>query len=270
MDEVLTKISEYLAQYGLKVLGAIAIFIIGKWLAKIISQWIEKGLVKSHVDKTLAKFTKNLCHVVLLIFVIIAALSSLGIETTQFAVIVGAAGLAVGLALQGSLANFASGFLMIMFRPFKVGDFIEAAGVKGTVKEIQIFNTIINTPDNVRVIVPNGQITGGNIMNYTANETRRVDLVVGVSYEDDLRKAKGVIEDTLAGDERVLSAPAATVAVSELGDSSVNFVVRPWVKAADYWGVYFDMTEKIKLNLDKNGITIPYPQWDVHMKSGVA
>lgn len=268
MDEILTKIYEYLAEYGLNVLAALLIFIVGRWLAKIISRLIEKGLIKSHADKTLAKFAGNLSRIVLLIFVVIAALSRLGVETTQFAVAIGAAGLAIGLALQGSLANFASGFLMIVFRPFKVGDFIEAAGVKGTVDEIQIFNTILNTPDNIRAIIPNAQITGGNIFNFTVNGTRRVDLVIGVSYEDDLKKAKTVIEETLAGDDRILKDPSPTVAVSELGDSSVNFVVRPWVKPADYWDVYFDITAKVKLSLDQNGISIPYPQRDIHIKDG--
>ena len=267
IEAILQKVYEYLAQYGFKVIGALIIFLIGRWLVKIISRWIEKALIKSRVDKTLAKFVKNLSQIVLLVFVVMAALAPLGVETTQFAVVVGAAGLAIGLALQGSLANFASGFLMIIFRPFKVGDFIEAAGVKGTVKEIQIFNTIINTPDNIRVIIPNAQITGGNVLNYTANGTRRVNLVVGVSYEADLKEAKKVIEGVLASDDRVLNDPAPTVAVSELGDSSVNFVVRPWVNSTDYWAAYFDMTAKIKLALDENDITIPFPQRDVHIKN---
>ena len=265
MEKILTTIYQYLAEYGLKILGAIIIFLVGKWLAKIISQLTEKALIKAKIDKTLAKFVKNLTNVALLIFVVIAALATLGIETTQFAVVIGAAGLAIGLALQGSLANFASGFLMIVFHPFKVGDFIEAAGIKGTVQEIQIFNTILNTPENLRAIIPNAQITGGNIINYTVNGKRRVDLVIGISYGDDLRKAKKVIEDTLASDPRVLQDPAPTVAVSELADSSVNFVVRPWVEPADYWNVYFGTTENVKLALDKNGITIPFPQRDVHM-----
>jgi small conductance mechanosensitive channel len=268
VEAVLQKVYEYLAQYGLKVIAALIILLVGRWLAKLISRLIENALLKSRVDKTLAKFVKNLSHIGLLIFVVIAAVASLGVETTQFAVVVGAAGLAIGLALQGSLSNFASGFLMIVFRPFKVGDFIEAAGVKGTVNEIQIFNTIIDTPDNVRAIIPNAQITGGNVLNYTVNGTRRVDLVVGVSYEDDLKKAKQVIEEVLAGDDRVLKNPNPTVAVSELGDSSVNFVVRPWVKAADYWDAYFDITTEVKLALDAKGITIPYPQRDVHIKGG--
>ena len=266
MEAVLQKVYEYLAQYGLKVIAALIILLVGRWLAKFISRLIERALIKSHVDKTLAKFAKNLSHIGLLIFVVIAAVASLGVETTQFAVVVGAAGLAIGLALQGSLSNFASGFLMIIFRPFKVGDFIEAAGVKGTVKEIQIFNTIVNTADNIRAIIPNSQITGGNVLNYTINGTRRVDLVVGISYEDDLKKAKQVIEKVLAEDDRVLKDPNPTVAVLELGDSSVNFVVRPWVKSADYWDTYFDITAKVKLALDASGITIPFPQRDVHIK----
>lgn len=268
METILTTIYQYLAQYGLKILGAIIIFIVGKWLAKIISQITEKALIKAKIEKTLAKFVRNLTNIGLLIFVVIAALASLGVETTQFAVVIGAAGLAIGLALQGSLANFASGFLMIVFRPFKVGDFIEASGIKGTVKEIQIFNTILSTPDNLRAIIPNAQITGGNIINYTVNGKRRVDLVIGISYEDDLRKAKNIIKDTLAADQRVLQDPAPTVAVSELADSSVNFVVRPWVAPADYWNVYFQTIENVKLALDKNGITIPFPQTDVHIKNG--
>ncbi|MHC4097222.1 MAG: mechanosensitive ion channel family protein [Planctomycetota bacterium] len=261
------KIYEYIAKYGLKVVGALVIFLLGKWLAGVVSRLVEKGLIKTHVEKTLAQFARHLTYIGVLIFVVIAALAAVNVETTQFAVVIGAAGLAIGLALQGSLANFASGFLMIIFRPFKVGDFIEAAGTKGIVMEIGIFNTIINTPDNIRVFIPNAKLTGDNIMNYTANGTRRIDLVVGVSYEDDLKKAKEVIEGVLAGDERVLEEPSPTVAVFELGDSSVNFVVRPWVNAAEYWDVYFDITTKIKLSLDQNGISIPYPQRDIHMKN---
>ncbi len=267
VDEILQTVYEYLAQYGFKVIGALLIFLIGRWLAKIISQWIEKALIKSRVDKTLATFIKNLSNIVMLVFIIMTAVKPLGVKTTEFAVVLGAAGLAIGLALQGSLSNFASGFLMIIFRPFKVGDFIEAAGIKGTVQEIQIFNTIINTPDNVRAIIPNAKITDGNILNYTVNGKRRVDLVIGISYEDDLKTAQKIIENVLASDERVLHDPKSNVAVFELADSSVNFVVRPWVNSADYWDIYFDMTAKIKLALDENGISIPFPQRDVHIKN---
>jgi small conductance mechanosensitive channel len=267
MQDIIDKIYVYLAEYGLKVVGAIVIFIVGRWVAMLLAHIVEKALSKAGVDKTLTKFARSLCYIALLIFVIIAAVGTLGVPIVQFSVVVGAAGLAIGLALQGSLANFASGVLMLIFRPFKVGDFVEIAGSKGTVKEVQIFNTILVSPDNVRVIVPNAQVTGGNILNYTVNGTRRVDLVVGVSYEDDLKKAKQVIEDVLRADERILHEPPFTVAVSELGDSSVNFVVRPWVKSADYWDVYFDVTAKVKQSLDQNGISIPYPQHDVHIKS---
>lgn len=268
MQSISEKIYEYLATYGLSVVAAVVIFIVGRWLAKLISKLVGKGMTKAKMDKALVKFIENLCYIALLTFVIIAALSKLGIQTASFIAVVGAAGLAVGLALQGSLANFASGVLMLIFKPFKVGDFVEAAGAKGTVKEIQIFNTVLASPDNVRIIIPNAQVTSGSIMNYTANGTRRVDLTVGVSYEDDLKKAQQVIRQVLADDDRILKEPPATVAVSELGDSSVNFVVRPWVKSADYWDVYFDVTAEVKLRLDKNGISIPYPQIDIHMKNG--
>jgi small conductance mechanosensitive channel len=268
MNAILTKIYEYLATYWLQVVAAVVIFVVGRWLAKVISNLIAGAMTKAKVEPTLTSFVKNLCHIALLAFVIIAALKKLGIPMTEFTVVVGAAGLAVGFALQGSLSNFAAGVILIIFKPFKVGDFVELAGKMGTVKEIQIFNTILNSPDNVRIIVPNGQVTGSNIMNYTANGTRRIDLVVGVSYEDDLKKAQQVIENVILSDERILKEPAYTVAVSELGESSVNFVVRPWVNVADYWAVRFGITEKIKLALDKNDITIPYPQRDIHMKSG--
>jgi len=270
MKTVLNTVYAYLATYWLQVLAAIVIFFVGRWLAKVISNLLGRAMTKAKIDPTLTSFVKNLCHVALLVFVIIAALKKLGIPMTEFTVVVGAAGLAVGFALQGSLANFAAGVILIIFKPFKVGDFVELAGKMGTVQEIQIFNTILNSPDNVRVIVPNSQVTGSNIMNYTANGTRRVDLVVGVSYSDDLKKTQQIIEGVLAEDGRILKDPLPTVAVSELGESSVNFVVRPWVKAADYWDVRFDTIRKVKLALDKNGITIPFPQRDIHMKTKVS
>jgi small conductance mechanosensitive channel len=267
-EEVLTRIYGYLAEYGLKILGAIAIFIVGRWLARFLSKLVGKAMIKGKVDKTLVGFAENLSYVALLTFVIIAAVANMGVQTTSFIAVLGAAGLAVGLALQGSLANFASGVLMLIFKPIRVGDFVEAGGAKGTVKEIGIFTTVLNSPDNIRIIVPNSQVTGTNVLNYTANGTRRVDMVVGVSYEDDLKKARQVIEKVLAEDDRILSDPAPTVAVSELADSSVNFVVRPWTKAADYWDVRFDTIAKIKVALDKSGITIPFPQRDIHIKGG--
>jgi len=204
-------------------------------------------------------------YIALLVFVVLAALGQLGIQTTSFIAVIGAAGLAIGLALQGSLANFAAGFLMIIFRPFKVGDYIEGAGVAGTVETIQIFTTQLQTPDNKTVIIPNAGLTAGNITNYSAKGTRRVDLVFGIGYGDDIDKARTIMEDILAKDERILKDPAPKIAVVELADSSVNFVVRPWVKSENYWDVYFDTTENIKKSFDAQGISIPFPQRDVHM-----
>ena len=207
----------------------------------------------------------NIAYVTLVAFVIIAALSKLGIQTTSFVAIIGAAGLAIGLSLQGSLSNFASGVMIIAFRPFKVGDFIEASGVAGVVEGIQIFSTQMRTGDNKAIIIPNSNITGGNIVNYSAKDTRRVDMVFGIGYDDDIKKAKETLTKLLEADDRILKDPAPTVAVSELADSSVNFVVRPWVKTDDYWGVLFDYTEAVKLTFDKEGISIPYPQQDIHL-----
>jgi small conductance mechanosensitive channel len=269
VSEIVESAKAYLAENGmellLNLLASAAIFFIGRWVARLVAGLIKKMMDKANVDPALGKFVKSLVYNVLLVFVIIAALAGLGVQTGSFIAIIGAAGLAVGLALGGTLSNFASGVLLIIFKPFTVGDFIEAGGAMGVIKEIQIFNTILNTPDNKKVIVPNAQVTGGNIVNYSVNGTRRVDLVIGVSYEDDLKIARQVLESVLQADTRILSDPAYTVAVSELGDSSVSFVVRPWVKSEDYWGVYFDLTEKIKVALEENGLSIPFPQRDVHL-----
>ncbi len=263
----MTRIYQYLATYGLQVIAAAIIFFVGKWLAKLLANLLQKGLLKANVETTLAKFARTVCYVALMVFVIIAALGRLGVETTQFAIVVGAAGLAIGLAWQGSLANLAAGILMMILRPFKVGDFVEIAGKKGTVREIQLLSTIINSPDNIKIIVPNSKITGDNILNYTANGTRRVDMIASISYEDDLQKAKNLIEKILDSNDKILKDPAATVAVSELADNGVNLAVRPWVNAEDYWQVFFETTERIKLTLEQNGITIPYPQRDIRVKS---
>lgn len=268
MEEIMKTIYEHLAPYALKIVAAIVILIVGRWLAKLLSKSAGRAMIKAKADETLTRFVENLSYIALLTFVVIAVMAKLGIYAGSFVAVMAAAGLAIGLALQGSLANFASGALMLVFRPIRVGDFVEVGGAKGTVREIRIFNTILDSPDNVRVTVPNSQVTGGNIMNYTINGTRRVDLVIGVSYEDDLKKAKQVIQDVLARDDRVLEDPAPTVAVSELADSSVNFVVRPWVKSADYWDVRFNVTQEVKAALEKNGITIPFPQRDIHVKDG--
>lgn len=237
MNGWIGRVYEYLATYWLRVLAAAVILVVGWWAARFISQLLNKTLIKGKVDETLANFCRNLCYVILLVFVAIAALNKLGVETTSFAVVVGAVALAIGFGLQGSLANFAAGIMLIMFKPFKTGDFVELAGKSGTVMEIQLLNTIINSPDNVRVIIPNGQVTNNNILNYTVNGIRRIDLSIGVSYQDDLKKAKDVIEHVLTGHEKVLDDPAPTVTVCELAESSVNFAVRPWAKTDDYWQV---------------------------------
>jgi small conductance mechanosensitive channel len=267
-QEVLSRIYGYLAEYGLRIVAAVIIFLVGRWVARMLANLASKALLKAKMDETLARFIKDLCYVAMLTFVIIAALAKLGIQTASFIAVLGAAGLAVGLALQGSLSNFAAGVLMLIFKPIRVGDFVEAGGAKGTVKEINIFTTVLSSPDNVRIIVPNSHVMGSNISNYTVNGTRRVDMVFGVSYEDNLKQAQQVIEKVLAGEERILPDPAPLVAVSELADSSVNLVVRPWVKCSDYWPTYFDLTARIKVALEENGLTIPFPQHDVHLKNG--
>lgn len=248
-------------------LGAIIIFVAGRWLAGVIANLTGKALLKTKVDPTLTHFVKDFIHIAILVFVVITALTTLGVPMGQVTVVIGAAGLAIGFALQGSLSNFAAGIILIVFKPFKVGDAVEIAGKVGTVKEIQIFNTVINSPDNVRIIIPNGQVTGGNIMNFTVNGIRRIDLEIGVSYDDDLKKAQQVLGKVLGSESRILKDPAYTIAVSELGDSSVNFAVRPWVKADNYWDVRCSLIEQIKLSFDENGITIPYPQYEIHMKN---
>lgn len=264
-NDLTGKIWELVTIYGIKVLAAIVIFIVGRWVAKAIRGLVQRMMRKAQMDDTLLKFVGNLVYIALLAFIIIAALSQLGIQTTSFIAVLGAAGLAVGLALQGSLANFAAGFLMIVFRPFRVGDYIEGAGVAGTVEEIQIFTTTLVSPDNKTVIIPNASLTGDNIVNWTLKGTRRVDMVMGIGYDDDIDKAKQIMADILAQDERILKDPAPQIAMIELADSSVNFVVRPWVNASDYWGVYMNTTEKIKKAFDANGINIPFPQRDVHI-----
>ena len=255
---------------GLNVLTAIVIFYAGRWVINIVMRGLRTVLQKQQIDKTLETFVCNLVRIVLLVFVIVAAISALGIQTTSFIAVLGAAGLAVGLALQGSLSNFASGVLIVLFRPYKVGDFVEAAGISGSVEEVQILTTVLKTGDNKRVIVPNSQIMDGIITNYSANDTRRVDMVIGVSYSDDLDKVRQTLKELVAAEDRILDEPACTIAVSELGDSSVNFVVRPWVATADYWGVMFDMTEAVKKRFDEEGISFPFPQRDVHVYNASA
>jgi len=254
-----------LVTFGKNVVLAILIFYIGKFVISLIVRGIRKVMRTREVDKTLETFVCNLVRTVLLVIVIIAAIGQLGIQTTSFIAIFGAAGLAVGLALQGSLSNFAAGVLIVLFRPYRVGDFIEAAGIAGVVEEVQILTTMFKTGDNKQIIVPNAQIMGSIITNYSANDTRRVDMVVGVSYDDDLDKVRSALQELVNEEDRILDEPACTIAVSELADSTVNFVVRPWVKTSDYWGVMFDMTEAIKKRFDQKGISFPFPQQDVHV-----
>ncbi len=256
---------ELIMNWGLKLVAALLILIIGNWLAKKMAALFVKVMDRNEIDVTLTKFLRNIIYYALLTAVIIAAAGQLGINTTSFLTVVGAAGLAIGLALKDSLANFSAGVMLILFRPFKVGDAVTVAGETGAVEEITIFNTVINTPDNQKKIIPNGVVASGTITNITANDTRRIDMVFGIGYDDDIKAANRILTDIVSAEARVLSDPEPTIAVAELADSSVNFVVRPWVKTVDYWDVKFALTEKIKLAFDEAGITIPYPQQDVHM-----
>ncbi len=251
--------------FGVKAITAILIFYVGRIVARAVTKGIRTVMVSQDVDKILESFVSNLVYSAMMIFVVIAAIGRLGIQTTSLIAVMGAAGLAIGLSLQGSLSNFAAGVLIVMFRPYRVGDFIEAAGVTGSVVQVQILTTVLKTGDNKQIVVPNGQIMGSIITNYSANATRRVDLTIGVSYDDDLDKVRSTLQDLIDADDRILKDPAALIAVSELADSSVNFVVRTWVNAGDYWGVYFGLTEAIKKRFDKEGISFPYPQQDVHL-----
>ncbi len=256
---------QFAVNFGVKAIIALLIFFIGKWIAQQATNLIRKMLQRAKVEDTLERFLSSLIYALTMTVVVIATINQLGVQTTSLLAILGAAGLAVGLALQGSLANFAAGVLLVAFRPYKVGDFIEAGGVSGSVIEVQIFTTVVKSGDNKKIIIPNAQIMSGTIINYSANPTRRVDLVAGCGYDDDLDKVRRVLEDIVKADKRILDDPPVTIAVSELADSSVNFVVRPWVNSADYWGVYFDLTEQIKKRFDAEGISIPYPQRDVHV-----
>lgn len=265
MEKILETMKYLVSVYSIKLIAAILILLIGIWLSRRISKLIARVISKQNVDATLVGFLQNLAYFTLLVIVIMAAVAQLGINITSFMAILGAAGLAVGLALKDSLSNFASGVMLALFRPFRVGDFVTAGGATGKIEKITIFNTIMSTPDNQRIYVPNGSITSNLITNVTANDTRRVDLVIGISYDDNIGKAKDILNGIVRGDERVLEEPPAAIVVSELADSSVNIAVRPWVKTEDYWSVYFDLTEKIKTTFDKEGISIPYPQSDVHL-----
>lgn len=251
--------------WGWKALAALLIFVIGRWVAKAVSSFLARLMRKRGIDNMLANFLSAILYTILLVAVIIAAVGQLGIQTTPLVAVLGAAGLAVGLALQSSLGNFASGVMLVLFRPFTKGDYVEAGGTSGTVSEVGIFNTVLNTPDNRRVIVPNGQITNDVITNYSAHDTRRIDLIIGVDYGDDLKTARATLEKVVKAHDKVLEDPAPIVWVMELADSSVNFAVRPWVAAADYWQVRNELLEQLKTELETAGCSIPFPQRDVHL-----
>ncbi|MCA9065317.1 MAG: mechanosensitive ion channel [Planctomycetaceae bacterium] len=249
--------------YGPRIFAALTVLIIGRLVARLVSNMVVRGATRARLDETLARFAGNLCYMILLTAVFITSLGCLGVDTTSLSAILAAAGFAIGMALQGSLGNFASGFLLVFFKPFRVGDVIEVAGTKGTVVEIQLFSTILLTGDNVRIIIPNSSVTGGTIQNFSVEKRRRIDLVIGCGYNDDIRAVKKFLQEVVASDDRILKDPAPVVAVSELGESSVNFFVRPWVKSSDYWPVKFEITERIKLGFDEQGFTIPFPSRDV-------
>jgi small conductance mechanosensitive channel len=258
---------DYLIEYSPQVLGAIITLVIGLWVIKWTVKLVDRVMVRSKVDDSLRPFLKSLTSALLKVMLIISIMTMLGIAMTSFIAVLGAAGLAVGMALSGTLQNFAGGVMILLFKPFKVGDFIEAQGYSGVVKEIQIFVTILTTPDNKTIIIPNGGLSNGSMINYSTRTTRRVDWTIGVAYGESIDKVRKVIRKLIDEDLRILEEPASFIKVSELADSSVNFTVRGWVKADDYWDVYFDMNEKIYTTFEKEGIGIPYPQMDVHVKN---
>lgn len=265
MQEVLATIQQLIALYGLKVITALLIIILGLWVARWIRRGVEKTLIVRQVEPILVSFLGNVTYVALLVFVVIATLAQLEIQTTSLIAVVGAAGLAVGLALKDSLSSMAAGIMMIVMRPFVSGDFIHGAGNSGTVEEIGFFTTRLRTADNTTVIIPNGKLFGDTIINFSDRETRRLDLVIGVGYNDDLGKVRAVLQEISESDERILKDPPPVIAVNELADSSVNFAYRIWVNTPDYLDVRFAVTEKIKQRFDAEGISIPFPQRDVHL-----
>ena len=265
MEDILAGVGELLVVYGLKIIAALAIILVGRWITRLLRNITERMLTKREVDPTIVTFAVSLMYYGLLTFVVLAALGQLGIQTTSFVAVLAAASFAVGLALQGALSNFAAGVLLIIFRPFQVGDVIDGGGANGKVENIQIFTTQLKTGDNKTIIIPNAKLTSDNITNFSAKATRRVDLVFGIGYGDDIDKARSVLETILAEDDRILDDPAATISLLELADSSVNFAVRPWVNAGDYWSVKCDITETVKKRFDDEEISIPFPQRDVHI-----
>jgi small conductance mechanosensitive channel len=264
------QVASVLWEWGLRILAALAIFVIGRWVSGRVANGVAMATERAKVDATLTKFLRSVTYMALLVMVVLAAVQQLGVEATSFFAILGAAGLAIGLALKDSLANFSSGVMLIFFRPFKAGDFVEAGGVSGTVREISIFSTILQTPDNRIITVPNGQIYAASITNFSAEATRRIDLVFGIAYDDNVIRAKEIMQSVMDADERILKDPAPVIMMLELADSSVNFAVRPWVASSDYWAVRGDLLEGVKKALEDNGLSIPYPQRDVHLIGQVA
>jgi small conductance mechanosensitive channel len=254
-----------LSTYGLKILIALAIIVIGRWVAAAIRKAVRKALLKKKVDETVVNFSCSIAYVSLMAFIVVAALGQLGVQTSSIVAILGASALAIGLALQGSLSNLSAGVILMVTRPFKIGDYIEAGGDSGVVELISLLATTLKTVDNKKIIVPNSKLIGGSITNYTAEEIRRIDLTVGVSYDSNLKTVRDVLMDEIVKDQRVLKDPAPFVGVVEMADSSVNLVVRPWVKTSDYWDVFFALNENLKLRLDTEGIPIPFPQTDIHL-----
>lgn len=267
MENITEQLYMFATSYGIKIIGAILILIIGRIVAGIFRRVVGRLLERMNTDPSIISFVRSFVYVLILVFAVVAALSKFGVETTSFVAILGAAGFAIGFAMQGSLSSFAAGVLILVFKPYRVGDFIDAAGTMGTVKEIRLFNTILASPDNIKVIVPNSKIYGDVIKNISGYDTRRVDMVFGIGYGSPVPKAAEILMRIMKEDTRVLDEPAPMVAVSELADSSVNFVTRPWVKKEDYWAVKFDITEKVKAEFDAAGIEIPFPQRSIHMVS---
>ena len=265
MEAMLDTLGTWVATYGLQILGAIAIVVIGRIAANLVRTAIGSAMRRGKIDETLVRFAMNLAYIAMQAVIIIAALGALGVPTTSLVAVFGAASLSIGLALKGSLSNFAAGVLLVFFKPFKVGDFIESAGTAGIVEEITMFTTVLKTPSNEKVVVPNGKLSGDNIKNFSAYDQRRIDLVIGVGYDDDLGRVRDTLTSIIESDERILKDPEPFIGVLELADSSVNFAVRPWVKSSDYWQTSCDLRETIKVRFDEVGISIPFPQNDIHL-----
>jgi small conductance mechanosensitive channel len=264
-DQLIEFVQATGATLGLNLLAAAAILLIGRWAAKLLHKGLVRALEKARLEPILVRFLGNVAYALVMVFVILGAINQLGVQTASLIALLGAAGLAVGLAMQGSLANLAAGVLLIIFRPYRIGDFVEGGGTAGTVEEVQIFTTVLKTPDNRRVIVPNSQMMSGTITNFSAHDSRRVDLTIGVSYDADSDQVREVLKSVLAADERVLPEPEPVIAMFAHGDSSVDWIVRPWVRTTDYWAFYWHTMEAIKRAFDREGISIPYPQRDVHI-----